>query len=335
MTIRTSLVVFFLLAVGTAILTTSVKGIYDTRQAAFEGFVQASQTRVDLGEQLIQDYMQDLLFGLQALSTDPLMNKVSTDFDDYVAFPDLNKPHLSISEDIRSVITFLNQFLSQHSKLSNVAFATPSAGYLRSANKDVSEKTRSTYDPTQRFWYKLAVDPSRWDTTFVGEPTLTKATQQPAVLLSKTLIRDNQVAGVLIASMKLESIVDAMNRIDDGTEMKIILTSKQDRIIYNAFDPEMKLTVMAEAGPEYEWLTAQTYTEGTPLQGHLFNQDFYINHNLINGIDWNIYLLTPVEYLPKRTSSTYFVIIASVVLLIIMMLIALWCTKAISLRSIK
>ena len=104
--------------------------------------------------------------------------------------------------------------------------------YYGSANGDMiiapNEKLPDDYDPRQRPWYKLALDS---DEVVISEPYIDSTKNITIVSLSKKIVIDNKVRGVISLDLTLNSIEEVLSKKAIGRKGYFFLTTKDGLIL--------------------------------------------------------------------------------------------------------
>lgn len=116
--------------------------------------------------------------------------------------------------------------VDNYENISSMSIGTEYGGYTEYPHINISEN----YDPRERMWYKNALKSHE---AVISAPYVSKITKDLFVSVSHKIKTNNEVIGVLSVNIKLDSLIENINRLEYGDTGYIIILSP-DNLFINA-----------------------------------------------------------------------------------------------------
>lgn len=164
------------------------------------------------------------------------------------------KDHVSKREE--ELTHILKGIVENYENISFISIGTAYGGYTEYPSIDISEN----YDPRERPWYKNALKSHQ---AVISEPYVSKITEDLVVSISHKIEEYNEIIGVFSVNIKLDSLMENINRLEYGDTGYIVILSP-DNLFINA--------------PQDKTLVTQKVDEQSSLYKTIIsnpNKDFY------------------------------------------------------------
>ncbi len=132
----------------------------------------------------------------------------------------------TVSKREEELTHILKGIVDNYENISFISIGTEYGGYIEYPNIDISKN----YDPRERIWYKNAL---KSHDAVISEPYVSKITKDLIVSISHKIELNNEVIGVFSVNIKLDSLMENINRLEYGDTGYIIILSP-DNLFINA-----------------------------------------------------------------------------------------------------
>ncbi|OON97002.1 MAG: hypothetical protein ATN36_04585 [Epulopiscium sp. Nele67-Bin005] len=194
--------------------------------------------------------------------------------------------------------------------------------YFATADGQIAHSQRwvpddPTYDPTRKEWYVGAIES---DEAYITEPFVRAATGEIGVSVSKKVMSQGKVVGVISVIIDQREILEAMEKISDyNTE--IFIVNNENILIFHKdpvfrFDASNSIYVPGY-NPDYVPVLYNEPGEITYIP-QVFGNWTYASYNYIEGTDWKIV----TSEISKGFESALYNVIFGIIMIMISMFVA-------------
>lgn len=186
-------------------------------------------------------------------------------------------------------------------------------------------KYASDYDPTQRAWYKSAMDNK--GRVAISDPFKSASSGKNVLSLSKTVEVNGQVVGIVMFTLDLEKLAKELTNIKIGKEGYIYLTTTDGSMISH---PDAKLIGTKKVTEQAFWGEAKSKTKG--IAPYTFGgTDKYAVYNTNPVTGWKVIAtINKSELLSDTNSIRNLTVSATIIAFIIAVILAVIISKSIS-----
>lgn len=150
----------------------------------------------------------------------------------------------------------LKGIVDNYDDVSFISLGTEYGGYTEYPRIDITQN----YDPRERPWYKNAINS---EDVIISEPYVSKLTKDLIVSISHKIEKDGSMLGVLSVNIKLDSLMENINKLEYGDTGQILILSPNNLFINYQKDKTLLTQPINKDSVEYKQIISKP------------NKDFY------------------------------------------------------------